>query len=336
MKLSVALGLAVGLALLLGLAGYYGFAEIAKGLGSAGWGVLLVIAFHPLQIIFSALGWQALVAAQPAPGLITFMRLRWIKEAVNNLLPVAQIGGEFVAARLLRQRGVPLPVAGASVTVDLTMEMMSQIVFTLLGLALLIPTLSEPQVVPWVIGAVALAASIAALFIAVQRLGGFHLVERGLLKLAERGPAWASLGEVAGLHRAIVALYAAPARLSWSFCYHLIGWLLGGLEVMLALHLVGVSIDYREGLIIEGLGQAARAVGFAIPGALGVQEGGYVMVCALFGISPQAAIEMSLLKRIREVALGIPALIVWQMVETRRLVVRAGAAASVPAAAEGE
>src|SRR5262249_7705180 len=160
---------------------------------------------------------------------------------------------------------------------------------------------------------------VAALFIAAQRLGGFHLVERGLLKLAERGPAWASLGEVAGLHRAIVALYAAPARLGWSFCYHLVGWLLRGLEGMLALHLVGVSVGYRDALIIESLGQAARAVGFAIPGALGVQEGGYVMVCALFGISPQAAIELSLLKRIREVALGIPALIVWQMVETRRL-----------------
>jgi putative membrane protein len=330
MKLSIALGLAVGLALILTLAGYYGFAEIAQGLGAAGWGVLLVIAFHPVQIVFSALGWQALVA-HPAPGLIAFIRLRWIREAVNNLLPVAQVGGEFVAARLLRQRGVPLPVAGASVTVDLTMEMMSQIVFTLLGLALLIPGLREPQVVPWAIGAIALAGSVAALFIAVQRLGGFHLVERGLVRLAERGSAWASLGEVAGLHRAIVGLYAAPARLGWSFGYHLVGWLLGGLEVMLALHLVGVSVDYREALIIESLGQAARAVGFAIPGALGVQEGGYVMACALFGISPQHAIELSLLKRIREVALGIPALIVWQMVETRRLVDRAGAPAGMPA-----
>jgi uncharacterized membrane protein YbhN (UPF0104 family) len=96
-----------------------------------------------------------------------------------------------------------------------------------------------------------------------------------------------------------------------------------------------VSVDFHDGLIIESLGQAARAVGFAIPASLGVQEGGYILVCGLLGISPQAAIELSLLKRIREVALGVPALIVWQIVETRRLVDRVGAEASVPAGADG-
>lgn len=88
---------------------------------------------------------------------------------------------------------------------------------------------------------------------------------------------------------------------------------------MLALYFVGVSVDFREGLIIESLGQAFRAVGFAIPGSLGVQEGGFIIACGLFGVSPQAAIQLSLLKRIREVALGIPALIAWQIVEIRPL-----------------
>lgn len=334
MKLSLALGAALGLALALALGGYYGFAEIASGLSGAGWGVLAVIAFHPLQMIFSSLAWQRLVPAHPAPRLIIVLGLRWIREAVNNLLPVAQIGGEFVGARLLRRGGVPLAAGGASVTVDLTMEMMSQIVFTLLGLALLIPSLHEPRILPWTIGAIALAGAVVILFIAAQRFGIFHLIERGLVRLAERG--WSSLGEIGGLHRAIVALYAAPARLGWACGHHLISWLLGGLEVMLALHLVGVSVDFREGLIIESLGQAVRAVGFAIPASLGVQEGGYILICGLLGISPQAAIELSLLKRIREVALGVPALIVWQIIETRRLVDRVGAEASVPAGADGD
>jgi uncharacterized membrane protein YbhN (UPF0104 family) len=106
---------------------------------------------------------------------------------------------------------------------------------------------------------------------------------------------------------------------------------LGGLEVMLALHFLGVSVDFREALIIESLGQAFRAVGFAIPGSLGVQEGGLMIACGLLGISPQTAIELSLLKRIREVALGIPALMAWHVIETRRLVDRTGTEASLPA-----
>ena len=335
MKLSLALGGVAGLALALALAGYYGFAEIAGGIGQAGWGVLAVIAFHSLQVLFSALAWQALVPPPPRSRIVAFIGLRWIREAVNNLLPVAQIGGEFVGARLLRRGGVPLGVAGASVTVDLTMEMMSQIVFTLLGLALLVPGLHEPQVVLWTITGIGLAAAVVVAFIGAQRFGIFHLIERGLLKLAERGSAWAALGDIAGLHRSIEALYASPARLARAGSHHFISWLLGGLEVMLALHLVGVSADWREGLIIESLGQALRAVGFAIPASLGVQEGGYVLVCGLVGISPQAAIELSFLKRIREVALGIPALVVWQIIESRRLVGPV-ADAGVAATADGD
>jgi len=330
------LSLAFGLALALALGAYFGFAEIASGLRSAGWGVLAVIAFHPLQMIFSALAWQALLPTPPVLGLIVFIRLRWIREGVNSLLPMALMGGEVVAARLLRHAGVPLAAGTASVTVDVTMEFLSQIIFTLIGLALLIPGLNEPAIVPWTLGAVALGTAAVVALVAAQRFGLFQLIERGLINLAERGPAWSALGEIAGLHRAIVALYAAPAKLGRAFACHLISWLLGGFEVMLALHLVGVSVDFHEGLIIESLGQAFRAVGFAVPGALGVQEGGFIIACGLFGISPQAAIELSLLKRIREVALGIPALIAWHVIETRRLVDRTGTQASLPAAADGD
>jgi len=319
------LSLALGLALALALGGYIGFAEIASGIGGAGLGVLAVIAFHPIQMIFSALAWQVLLPSS-APGLIAFTGLRWIREGVNNLLPVAQIGGEVVGARLLRRHGVSLAAGGASVTVDLTIEFLTQVLFTSIGFSLLITGPHEPGIVPWAIGAVALGVAVVALMVAAQRFGLFQILERSLVRLAKRGPAWSSLGEVAGLDSAIKAVYSSPARLVWSCLYHLISWLLGGLEVMLALLFVGASVDFREGLIIESLGQAFRAVGFAIPGSLGVQEGGFIIACGLFGVSPQAAIELSLLKRIREVALGIPALAAWQVIETRPMVSRSGGA----------
>jgi putative membrane protein len=325
--------LAFGLVIALALGAYFGLADIAGGIQDAGWGVLPVVAFHPVQMVFSALAWQVLLPATPAPGLIAFTGLRWIREGVNSLLPVAQIGGEVVAARLLRRQGVALAAGGASVTVDLTVEFLTQVVFTLIGLALLLSSLHDPGIVPWTLGAVTLGGAAAGLLVAAQRLGLFRILEQGLVRLAERRPAWSSLGEVAGLDRAIQALYASPARLGWSCQYHLMSWLLGGLEVMLALHVVGVSVDLREGLVIESLGQAFRALGFAIPASLGVQEGGFVIACGLFGVSPQAAIELSLLKRLREVALGIPALIAWQLLEARPVGVPAS---EEKAAAEGD
>ena len=105
--------------------------------------------------------------------------------------------------------------------------------------------------------------------------------------------------------------------------HHLTSWLIGGIEVIVALHVVGVDIGLGQGLLIESIGQAMRTVGFAIPGSLGIQEGGYILVCGLVGIGPQSAIELSVLKRVREVVLGVPGLVAWHWLEGRQLAWRA-------------
>jgi putative membrane protein len=248
---------------------------------------------------------------------------------VNALLPVAQIGGEVVGARLLRTEGVTLAAAGASVAVDLILEMMSQVVFTLLGLAILIRTAQQLDATRWIAeGAIVAAGIVLALWLA-KRLSIVQLIERMLVSLSDR-VGWVALGEVRGLHTAVAVLYRQPMRLSLGFVYHLISWLLGGFEVMLGLHLLGVPVSLGDALVIESLGQAMRALGFFVPGALGVQEGGNILVCGLVGIGPQAAIELSLLRRIREVALGVPGLLAWQIVERRLMLRRERADAARP------
>ncbi|MDX6769446.1 MAG: TIGR00374 family protein, partial [Elusimicrobiota bacterium] len=69
---------------------------------------------------------------------------------------------------------------------------------------------------------------------------------------------------------------------------------------------------------LESLGQAVRAAAFAIPGALGVQEGGYLVLGGLLGIAPDTALALSLTKRFRELVLGLPGLLVWQLLPTPR------------------
>ncbi len=310
-------GIVVGLVLIAGLVAMNGYREILAGIAAVGWGVLAVAAFHVPQMVFSAQGWRRLVLPPAVPGHLYFLGLRWIREAVNALLPVAQIGGELVGARLMGFRGVALSKAGASVTLDLTFEMLSQIVFTLLGLALLVSRAYDAAVVQWAAAGVAAASLAAGGFVAVQRFGAFRLLETGLLRLADR-QGWRGLGDVAGLHEAILTLYRSPRRLWSSGLNHLMSWVLGGLEVMVAFKVLGLDVDFRDCLIIESMSQAARAVGFAVPGALGIQEGGTILVCGLLGIPPQAALQLSLLKRIREVLLGVPGLIAWHFAEQRR------------------
>jgi len=87
--------------------------------------------------------------------------------------------------------------------------------------------------------------------------------------------------------------------------------------------------SFVSALILQSTAFTIRAAAFAVPGALGVQEGGYIFVGSLLGIPGDSAFALSLIARLRELSLGIPGLITWQLIEGRRLLgTRAEAAPS--------
>ena len=319
MRWGAALGTAVGVALAAWLLASYGVREVADLLARAGWGIVAVVMFHWTQILFSALAWRAM-APHPQPSLGEFVLLRWIREGVNALLPVAHLGGGIVAARLLHRRGFRLTSAVAGSVGDITMEVLTQILFTLIGVGLLMLLVGEGGVSGYVLGGVAFAllaaAALVAGLVAGQWFGMAGVVERAVLRLSRRF-GWTAPGEIAGLDASIRSLYRAPGALALACFHHSVSWLLGGIEVCLALHLLGHSVGFAEGMVIESLGQALRAAGFAVPGAIGVAEGGLVLMCHIFGLAPEVAIALSLMKRLREVALGVPALVAWHLLERR-------------------
>lgn len=318
MRLGALIGSLVGLGLSAWLLESYGVWRILDLLAQAGWlGILTVIAFHLIQILLSALGWRAIAGpTRPRPNLPRYTTLRWIREAVNNLLPVAQIGGELVAARLLQQRGVKLARAIAGTVADLTLEMVTQILFTLIGLILLWRVVGDSGVVGDVVIGLLVAVLLAAGVFGALWLGLAAAVERGLMRLG-RSMRWAGTTSVEGLHDALLGCYRAPGRVAAAALCHLLSWLLGSIEVCLALHFLGHDVGIGTGLIIESLGQAVKSSGFVVPGAVGVQEGGYAVIGHIFGLPPQIGIAVSLIKRVREVTLGVPALIGWHRIEAR-------------------
>ncbi len=312
-----ALGVVIGLAIAAALIGAGGAKDIGTLLMRAGWGVALVVALHLPQTLFSAFGWRSLIASPKRPGLGALFGYRWIREAVNALLPVAQIGGDVVRARLLALRGVPLGDAAASCTVDLTMEMASQIAFSVLGVGLLLIAPHGAEVTRLAIAATLIGSAITLAFILAQRTGGLDAIGRQLSRM-NQARRWSSLGDIGRFGPAMAELYGDRRRIGSAFLLHLTSWLLGALETYAGLSVLGLHAGLREAVVVESLGQIVRAMGFAIPGALGVQEGGYILICGLFGISPQGALALSLIRRIRELALGVPGLVAWQRIERRK------------------
>lgn len=315
-------GLAIGLALFTALVAYNGVGELAATLAHAGFGLVLVAAFHLVPLAADALGWWSLLDRPERPGLRFFLRARWIGESVNGLLPVLQIGGNVVKARLLGAAGVLPARAGASVVVDVTTLLVAQLAFTAAGIVVLLDRTGVAHVTRVVgVGALLMAALVAA-FVAAQRAGIFGHGARVVGRLAGGIGVQLAL-DARALDTEVRAVHARGDRLLVSGGWHLAAWVAGTGEVWLALAFLGHPVDWTTALLLESLGQAIRAAAFAVPGALGIQESGFVVLGGALGLAPETCLALSLAKRTRELLLGVPGLVAWQTEASLRALDRA-------------
>ncbi|MSO77463.1 MAG: TIGR00374 family protein [Alphaproteobacteria bacterium] len=317
-RLTLAVMALAGLGLAIALVVHEGADAVFGALASSWQGVLAVSLFHLLPMGFSALGWRALVDPAVPRGFLTLLWLRWIREGVDNLLPVAQIGGAVVGARLYAARGAGGSAAGAATIADMTMDTATQFVFTLMGIGLLAAGGDQAAALPWLIGGLGVLGFALALFVTAQHAGLLRVVETGLAWFVRR-LAWAGADDWAGMHETLRRTYRDRRRLALSFVHHMTSWIAGAGEIWIALHAMGHGVSVYDALILESLIHAVRSAAFPVPAGLGVQEGGFMLLAALIGVGPEAGLALSLIRRVRDVLLGVPALIAWQMAEGRRL-----------------
>ena len=93
-------------------------------------------------------------------------------------------------------------------------------------------------------------------------------------------------------------------------------------ETWLTMWALGHPLSLTDAFILESLSAGVRGAAFMVPGALGAQESGMVLFGALLGLPADLALAVSLTKRVRELALGLPGLAAWQWVEGRRFLAR--------------
>jgi putative membrane protein len=316
-----------GAAAALGLILWFGAGPVFAAFAATGWGVLAVIVLRGIAVSAAGLGWFFLFPPALRPPALICVFIRFLREGANALLPMTQIGGEVIGARALTLRGAPASLSAASVIVDVLVQAVTQFLFAAIGLV----TLASMRDGGAIRGTVAIV-----ILVAVPALGGFYLVQRPigqrlvktLLSRVVGEREWLSFGAIDALYARLASIYANRRGFGTALVIHSSVWLFGALEVWAVLAFMGYPAGYPEALVIESLMQAIRGAAFAIPGALGAQEGGLIALCALFGIPAEAAIAMSLIKRVPDLVFGAPALIGWQVLEGQALRARAASAES--------
>ncbi len=303
--------LSAGVLLFIGVLASQGLPAIVATLALAGWGLLLVALFHLIPLVLDAIAIRVLFN-EGEGTLKDALLARWAGESANSLMPAGQIGGPVLMARHLAQRGLPMQDAAAAITVSTTLQTFAQIAFALLGVILL-----GAQATQISQHSVRMSALIASGLLALQ-VGGFYWLQRRgffskLMRAATRFSGkrdWSQwMSQAEAIDMAVQRAYARGGPVAASFLLSSVGWLVGTGEVYLILQMIHHPAGWMDSLLLESLGQAIRGAAFAIPGALGVQEGGYLLLAPMVGLPPDAALALSLAKRTRELLLGLPGLL---------------------------
>jgi uncharacterized protein (TIRG00374 family) len=121
------------------------------------------------------------------------------------------------------------------------------------------------------------------------------------------------------LDQTIRLLYARRSGIAACCFFWILSWLIAAGEVWIALWALGLRASFTIAIILESTSLFIRSAAFLVPGAVGVQEGGYILLGNLLGIPGDMALALSLLRRVRELASGIPGVVAWQFVEARQL-----------------
>jgi putative membrane protein len=315
MRVSTIVAWLLGVGLLVALVALNDPARVLGAVAALRFWLILIVLFHGVPLFFDVLAWQRLF--QAPPRFAALYRIRWICEGVNGLFPVPHLG-ELLRAEQTRRIARP-GEAGATVVVDLTLGVATELLFAALGLALFALLIRSDTLLRGLVIAVAVLGVVGACFYALQRAGIFTLT----VAIAQRwsGPARRRLDleDARALDGRIRALYGRRGRLLASAAWRFIGWLTGAGETWLILYALGKPVGIADAVMLESLSHAARTAAFPIPGGLGVQDGALLLLAMQLGLGAEAGLALSLAKRCRELALGAPALFAGYVTEARRL-----------------
>lgn len=285
-----------------------GITRIYEAVMKLGPTALLVVLLPSLVMyLLEAYGWRVTLGSWA--GKLPFWRLWAIRtagEVVNMTTPTAYVGGEPLKALWLKRHGVPMVEGMASVVTAKTTMTIAQILFILAGMALAF----------WLLGAKGSAgqmimAGLASVGLLVFGVGAFVLVQRhgmfagmlGLLRKVGLRVAYLEAREekLQELDRTIAGFYTHDrSGFLLSTVMFLLGWLAEALEVYVMIACLGQPATVVSAIAIGALSVFIKGGTFFIPGSLGAQDAGNLLLVTAFGYSEVTGITFALLRRFRE------------------------------------
>ena len=308
-----------GLAVLYFLFQKMGAGNVADRIYQMGWPLVLVL-FFPIivQHILFVYGWRLAIPGRSA-SFWSLFQVHLLGEAFNYIIPSGQMGGEPMKAFSLRRDIGGIPALG-SVIAAKTVKTIAMVLFILAGILLSVDLDPlSPEFKKTTLASVLLFLSLCVLFLLLQHRGLFGPLARFLEKRSFPVPAGFrnKIAQWDVLDADLKEFYTGrKQKFLFSLFLFTAGWAVGFLEVSLFLHLLGVPSSLSTALAIEAFSLMINTALFFVPGGLGTQEGGKVLIFQLLSLDPVTGLTLGLARRMREmtwVAFGLAVFVYWPL-----------------------
>ena len=316
------------LPLLFLLAGFVGLALLISNIGlpvlfanllQLGWCLLIIVGIELLVDVFNTKGWW--YTFSPRDRMVPFGVLYAIRQAgaaINAVTPTATIGGEFVKVSLL-QSYLPIPAGIVSVITAKLSLAFGQAFFVTIGLIVFLQRLHVSSPIAFaLVGTFVLTLLGCVLFLRFQRTGlfasGFRLAE--WLRIS---PAifFSLRDKTELLDMKLAAFHAAHSMdFALSVLFHFLAQWFGALQIYLLLRWLEIPADIWTCCAIEALALLIDGALFFVPGKVGVQEGGKVLIFTALGYTAATGLTVGVALRLNQIIVTILGLLMLTMLQT--------------------
>jgi putative membrane protein len=286
--------------------------QALKSLGPGG--LLVMIAFHLPVIAAGGVAWWYFGRGVRGATLAGFVRARLVRDSVAVALPFSQVGGFLAGLRALAAEGLPAVYCGLSMVADMLAEFAALLPYVAIGVVTLFVLAPRSGVLGQLATGLSAMAGLAIVAFVVRRQIP-HWIRASMSATARQftktGP-----GAFPDIDEGFGKILLSRRPLAANLALHFGRWAIGAAETWVAFLLMGVPVSFGNALVIDSITAGLRVFAFMVPGAIGVQEGLYVLVGGLVGLPPSIALAFSLAWRARDMLIGFLGLAVWHSVES--------------------
>ena len=274
--------------------------------------LFFIILIHIPTLFFDAMAWKVFIKNENFSILWSFI-ITWVSQASGKFFPTGTVTGEFIRVYLGTKKGLSFHESSSTVFADLVIATFS--LFLIASLSFLI-VLSNNVIFFQNDNSFYIVISLLILLSGCVFF--YFFIKRRLLKffLNLKNPLNFKLKRnniklLLKIDYSLFKISSNKLNIFKATITRLLGWISGALEIYVFLMIINVEVSFVDVILIEAFTGLIRSVVFFIPAGLGIQELAFVIIGSHVGLSDSVSFSMAIGRRIREIGVGLPAILTW-------------------------